>query len=631
MLMTIRDKAQGWFAWLIVILISVPFALWGIQEYLGVNQEAVVAKVNDYEITGKEVERGAFELRNNLRTRLGAQYNAEMFEEKLLRKQVLENMIRDALIQQATTDLGLRAGDAMLQKTILSIPAFQVAGKFDNEAYKRAVSLQGMSEKLFEERLRSSLVTQQLEMALQQSDFVTDAFAKDYENLNGQKRKISYVTLSSKGMDAIEPSEDEINAYYNKNQSAFMAPERVKLDYILLNLDTITKTLDATEADLQAYYQQHKSDFITPDKKRISHILVELPEDASDEDILAATDKINGLRQQIIDGADFAEIAKQASQDIASAESGGDLGELELGIFDKVFETAAMSLQQGQVSEPVRTRFGLHLITVTQSTEGDKDDFNAVVDQVRATYLKAEAEQIFFDYAERLSNIAYETPDSLVPASEELNLEIHKTDWITRMGGEGVLSNPKVTGAAFSEEAITQGYNSEALELSPSEIMILRVVEHEASHVRPLDSVRDTVVEQIKSGSVFDQLEKQVKQLVEQLAAGEISLQQVAEQNSVERVEAGFIDRNSSSAPFEVVTQVFRMPQVEQGKPAYQSVLLGQENIAIVQLDEIKNADVDKVSEQTLALLSSQQGNDLFELYIKSLREQADIQYMSGQ
>ncbi len=630
MLMTIRDKAQGWIAWLIVILISVPFALWGIQEYLGVGSEVIVAKVNDREITEKEVEKGAFELRNNLRQRLGAQYNADLFEESLLRKNVTESIIRDSLIQQATVDLGLRAGDAMIQQSILSIPAFQVDGKFDAEAYKRAVNLQGMTEKMFEERLRNSLVTRQLEMALQTSGFVTDAYAQDYEKLNGQQRKISYLTLSTGILDAAaEPAEAEIKSYYDNNQAAFMAPERVKIDYIQLNLDVIAATLKASDAELQGYYEQHKSEFIAPDKKRISHILIELPEDASDEAAAQALADIQELRAKIEQGENFADVAKASSQDVASAPDGGDLGVIETGLYDKVFETAAMALKANQVSEPVRTRFGLHLITVTELIKGDADDFDAVRDQVKTAFLKTESEQVFFDYAERLSNIAYETPDSLVPASEELNLPVIKTGWLTREGGEGVLSNPKVTGAAFSEEAITQGYNSEALELSPTELLILRVTEHEAAAVKPLAEVRDTVVQQLKDKSVFEKLQQHVSDLVKQLDGGETTLQDVAQSNGVGVVSAGFITRNASNAPFAVVSSVFEMSSPKDGKPAYQAVILGEEKLAIVQLDEIKDGDVSDATMQTQALLAGEQGNDLFELYIESLRASAKVEYIT--
>ncbi len=630
MLMTIRDKAQGWIAWAIVILISIPFALWGIQEYLGVGKEAIVAKVNDHEITERQVEKGAFELRNNLRQRLGAQYNAEMFEESLLRKQVLENIIRDSLVQQATTDLGLRASDMMVRSTILSIPAFQVNGQFDQESYKRAVAMQGMSEQGFEESLRNSLVARQLEMAVQNSDFVTESFASDYEKLSGQQRKVRYLTAPTSIVgNYVEPSAEAIQSYYDQNKAAFMAPERVKLEYLQLNLENISKTLTASESELKTYYEQHKSEFIAPDKKRISHILFELPETASDEALADAMQKVLDIKNQLADGADFAELAKTNSQDIASAEAGGDLGILETGLYDKAFEEAAQALALDEISEPVRTPFGLHLIKVTELTKGDEDDFNAVADQVKTAFLKTEAEQVFFDHAEQLSNLAYETPDSLLPAAEALRMTIQKTDWITREGGDGMLSDPKVTGAAFSEEAITQGYNSEALELSPTDIVILRVTDHEAAAVKPLDTVRETIIAQLKDKVAFEKLENKVNEMLAELTEGKADLAAVAEQHGLGVIDAGFIGRQAVNVPFAVKTQVFRMNAPDSEKPVYTSVILGQDRIAIVALDEVKDGDASKANDQTRALLASQQGNDLYQLYIQSLKQGADIKYFN--
>ena len=632
MLMTIRDKAQGWIAWVIVILISIPFALWGIQEYLGVGAEKVIVKVDDREITEREVEQAAFDLRNNLRQRLGQQYDADMFPESMLRERVLDSIIRDSLIQQATVDLGLRVGDAAVSQTILSVPAFQVAGQFNQEAYQRAVSLQGMTQAAFEERLRNSLTLQQLESVVQSSAFVTPQMVADYQQLNNQQRKVRYLTMTTANLDKpAMPSEEEIQAYYDKNQQAFMAPERVKLDYILLNLDTIASTLKASDDDLLAYYEEHKSEFIVADKKRISHILIELPEDADQAKTDEVIAKAETLYQQLQNGADFAELAQTHSADVVSAEAGGDLGILETGLFDKAFETAALALEENQVSQPVRTRFGYHLIKVTELQAGDADDFEAVKDQVKTAYLKTEAEQIFFDYAERLANIAYETPDSLVPASEELGLPIVTSDWITRQGGEGVLAEPKVIGAAFSEEAITQGYNSEALELSPTDLMILRVAEHEAEAVKPLDTIKDDVIAQLQNKAAFQALQSQVDTALESLQAGSATLNQLAEQNGIAVVDAGALTREANNAPFEIVSQVFRMTIPEEGKSSYQAVITGQDRIAIVELSDVINGDVSGSSDSAESLLASQQGSDQFEMFIESLKAKAAVEYLNSE
>ena len=628
MLMTIRDKAQGWIAWAIVILISIPFALWGIQEYLGVGSEPVIAQVNDREITEREVENAAFRLRNELREQLGAQYNAELFEEAMLRKQVLDGMIRDTLIQQSATDLGLRAGDFMLQQTIMGIPAFQVGGQFDTEVYKRSVKLQGLSETAFEEKLRNNLISRQLELAIQGSSFRTSSRAREAEELGNQTRKIAYITLSTNDFkQTAVPSEAEIKAYYDKHAADFMTEERVKLEYLLLNLDTIAKTLKVSDEEVRAYYEEHKAEFVVADKKRVSHILFEIDDAASDENANQVMAQAEAAYKRIDQGENFSDVAKEVSQDISTASAGGDLGYIEPGIFDKAFEAAVSELQLNAVSKPVRTRFGYHLITVTELVKGDADDFDAVKAEVAEGYLKGEAEQIFFDYAERLGNLSYETPDYLEPATAELNIPLQKSDWIPRMGGEGQFASAKDLGAAFSEEAITQGYNSEPLELSPTELMVLRVIEHQVSSLKPLTEVKAAIIDALNNESAFASLEKQAAEILSALGEGQ-SLSSIAESQQLTLSEPGYVARVSSTLPEQVVKTAFEMPRQEAGQKSYAKTVVSEQEIAVLVLEDVKDGESES-PQQLMMMLANQQGSEEFELYIESLRKKADIQYFS--
>ena len=628
MLMTIRDKAQGWIAWAIVILISIPFALWGIQEYLGVGSEPLIAKVNDREITEREVETAAFKLRNNLREQLGAQYNADLFPESMLRKQVLEGMIEDTLILQASDRLGLRAGDSMVRETILTVPAFQVNGQFDTEVYKRAVQLQGLTEKGFEDRIRNSLVTTQLRLAIEGSAAVPKPFVEDADQLSRQQRKFSYVIVSADQVaPPAEPTEEQIEAYYSSNQNALMSDEMVKLEYLLLNYDAISNTLDATEDNLQAFYQQHKSEFVIPDKKRISHILFELDSEADEQTVKAATEKAENIYRRVQQGEDFATLAAEVSQDIVSAEQGGDLGYLEPGLFDQDFENAASALSLDEISQPVRTRFGLHLIKVTAVDKGNDADFDSVRDQVKEKFLQSESEQVFYDFAERLANLSYESPDSLEPAAQELGLELQATDWISRSGGEGALSSPKVTGAAFSVVALTQGYNSEPIELSPSEIIVLRVVEHKVSAVKPLQEVKTRIIEQLKLDAAATAVESKADELLAELKSG-TSIQAIADANAMSVDNVDYSSRKNPELPGGLLDKVFAMPKPNEGQSEYAKSLMSVDEIALISLDDVKPVEMNEDNSMLMNMLSQQQGSEEFQSYINSLRADAEIEYL---
>ena len=628
MLMTIRDKAQGWIAWAIVILISIPFALWGIQEYLGVGSEPLIAKVNDREITEREVETAAFKLRNNLREQLGAQYNADLFPEAMLRKQVLEGMIEDTLIMQATDRLGLRAGDTMVRQTILTVPAFQVNGQFDNEVYKRAVQLQGLTEKGFEERIRNSLVSTQLRLAIEGSSGVPKNFVEDADQLSRQQRQFSYVLITADQVDPpAEPTDADIETYYSNNHSQFMSEEKVKLEYLLLNHDAISSTLDVTEDNLLAYYEQHKNEFVVADKKRISHILFELDSEADAETVKAVTEKAEEVYLRAEQGEDFAGLAGEVSQDIASAEQGGDLGYLEPGLFDTDFENAASALSLDEVSKPVRTRFGLHIIKVTSVQKGNDADFDSVRDQVKEKFLRSESEQVFYDFAERLGNLSYESPDSLEPAAQELGLEIQKTDWVPRSGGEGILASPKVTGAAFSEEALTQGYNSEPIELSPSEIIVLRVVEHHAAAVKTLEDVKAEIVEVLKKEAASGAVEAKANDLLAQLKSG-TSLQTLADTNALTLENVDYASRKNPELPAALLDKVFAMPKPANGESEFAKSFMSSDEIALIALNDVKQGEKQDDNSMLMNMLSQQQGSEEFQRYIDSLRQEAKIEYL---
>ena len=274
-------------------------------------------------------------------------------------------------------------------------------------------------------------------------------------------------------------------SYYETNQQLFMAPERVKVEYIELDIANISATLKADEASLLGYYEQHKNEYVTAERRRASHILFALSEGpAAEADALQTG--IESALERIRSGEEFAKVAKELSQDPGSAESGGDLGYFDKGIMDQAFEDAAFALSVGEVSEPVKSSFGYHIIKLTAVQEESGKSYDQVKDQIKAAYLKSEAEKLFYEYAERLSDLAYEDPDSLQPAADALGIETKISDWIERSGGSGLFASTKVTGAAFSDDVLLERHNSEAIEIGAEHILVLRVVEHEESSVRPV-------------------------------------------------------------------------------------------------------------------------------------------------
>jgi len=573
MLQEIRERAQGWVAWAIVILITIPFAFWGIDSYLGGGGPPVVAKVNGTEITERAFNQNVQRTRIELRDRLGDAYDPALFGTDRIRQQVLDRMIRDTVLLDASTDMGLRVSDQAVQASILAEPYFQVDGKFSKEAYERALHLQGLTSTGYEESQRQRLLMTQLPRAVADTEFVTAPAVAEAMRLLQQHREIAYVRLPSADFAPDEPpTEAEIKAYYNDHQQAFETPEEVRISYLLLDGKAqAAKTEDVSEADLRAQYESRLDEFTEPEQRHIRHILVSLPPDADEAQAAKARKRLEAIRARIEGGEDFATVAEEVSQDPASAKQGGDLGFVRRGLLDPAFELVAFSLKPDVVSEPVRSRFGYHLVEVLEVKGGKPKPFEEVRDQLVAEASSGHAESLFFDQAEQLATLTYESPDSLVPAAEALGLEVKTTDWIPRQGGgEGLFANPKVLKAAFSADVLEMGSNSELIEPDPDglQALVLRVDDHRPASVRPLDEVRDEIVTRLDEQRAGAAALSRAEAMVEKLRKG-AALDDVAGDYAVER--PGLVDRTASGVPPEVLALAFSAARPKAEASSYSS------------------------------------------------------------
>jgi len=631
MLQAIRDKAQGWIAWVIVILISIPFALWGIQEYLGAGGDAVVAEVDGVEIESRELDQGVQRYRAAIRERLGASYDPEMFPDEMIRRQVLDGMIRDLVIAQSARQLGLRAGDDMVRQSILTVPAFQRAGQFDNVAYEAALRNQGYSPAAFEQRMREDLAAQLLETGIVSGALVTERELDDYLRLRDQQRDFSFVTVNAAGFaDSIVPTEDEIKAYYDANQAAFMRAERAKVDYLELDLDRMAAELEVDREALMAYYEAHKVGYTAPEQRRVRHILVTV-EEGDDEAALAKAQDLVGRLEA---GADFADLAQAESKDPGSASAGGDLGLIGRGAMVEAFEEAAFSLEPEDISEPVKSEFGYHIIQVTEVVPERVQTFEEAFDRVSAEYRKNEAEHQFYDYAERLTDLSYEHPESLEPAAEALGLAIQHSDWITRDGGAAPLDNPKTAAAAFSEDVLGRGNNSEPVELETTHLVVLRVVDHQEAMPRPLDEVSDQIRETLRSQQASAQAADLARQMRERIEGG-ADIQTVAADNGLEVTQRSAVARRGGDVPPGLAASVFRVLRPGDGGVSPGTAALANGDHAVFVVTQVTDADPAALGEDERAALRARlagtRAQQAFELFVEQHRAESQIDLLQSE
>ena len=469
----IRKYAQGWFAWAIIILVTVPFALWGIHQYSEGDSSVNVAAVNGKKISDQEYQQAYQQQRNRIQTMLGKNFDPSLIDEKQLRKSVLENLIEREVIIQGAQDAGLRVSDARIGAEIRAIPNLQNKGQFDKEQYERLLHSQGLSVGAFEHMVGNDLIIQQMNQGIADSAIVTKAELDALLRIKLQQRDIGYALVPASSYVGDAVVEDKaIEKFYQDNPDRFRTPEQVSVNYIELSVDDLAKDIQITEGALHERYQERAADFTTPEERRARHILIQVASDASPAVVDAAKKKAEGLLARIRKGESFAELAKQFSEDPGSAKEGGDLGFFGRGVMDKAFEQAAYSLKVGEVSEPVRSTFGIHLIKLEAVRGGERKPFEQVRAELESDLKHQQAEDRYFAEAETLSNMAFEHADNLTAAAQALRLPIQSSPLFTRNGGVGIAANPKVRDAAFSDDMLLGGKNSEAIELDQDHVVV---------------------------------------------------------------------------------------------------------------------------------------------------------------
>jgi len=630
MLQAIRERAQGWIAWVIVILISIPFALWGIQSYLGVGGEPVIAKVNGIEISERDLDRRVQEARIELRERLGAAYDPAAFDEGRLRSEVLNDMIRRTLLLEASNRIGMRVSDEEIRIQILSEPAFQRDGRFDREAYERLLQIQGLSPAQFEGRLRQELVGQQLLRAVVGSELVTRKELDDYQRLIGQRRELVYARVQAADYLSDAPvEEEEIEAYYAANTARFQNPEMVKLDYLVLDAAELAKGVEISEEEVRRTYEADQTRFGQPERRNVRHLLLSVPQDADEAAADSVLTRVQTIRDRIIAGEQFADVAERESQDPSSASQGGSLGTIEKGMMDPEFDRVAFGLSVGEVSEPVRTRFGYHLIEVTEIVPGQTKPFDEVKAELRAELSRQRAESLYYDLGERLANLAYESPDSLEPAADALGLRIQHSDWVGRDGGEGILGTPRVIGAAFSEDVLVGRANSDLIEPEPEVLraIVLRVADHRVAATKPLNEVRDEIVAELRLERARQATLEAAETAAEQLRQGVPWSEAVPD----EAVEApGFVGRDLPSVPAPVRDLAFRLPPPEAGVPSVGTAMLDNGDVAVVQITGVEDGEVSQAdadgSSPGAEVLAQLLGRQAYEAMLGDIERRAKVE-----
>lgn len=629
MLQIIRDRSQGVFAWIIVGLIIIPFALWGISSYFGGGGDDSIAEVDGAKIYPRQVQNAYQQQRERLQQMFGGKIPENLFSEEVMKSQILEQLIEKEVLIKAAADNGMRVGDRQLAALITGIEAFQSNGKFDPAQYERVLAQQGMSPKLFENRVRRDLIAAQINDAVVNSEFTLDSEVDAQLRLQRQQRTMGYMVLPvSKYLDGVELAADEARAYYDANSARYMQPEQVKIDYLELKSDDIAATIDVSEEQLRQRYEAQKLNFRTAEERKASHILISADSSASEEEVSAAQTKADELLKRIKGGEDFAELARAESQDPGSAKKGGDLGFFGKGVMDKAFEEATFALEKGEVSGVVRSAFGFHIIQLEDVKGGETKPYEAVAAELKREMQHDLAAEIFFNKAEQLASLTYEQPDTLTVAAEQLQLTIMHSDFFARSGGAGIAADPKVTNAAFNEDVLVRGNNSETIELADTHLVVLRVNEHKPEALRPFEEVQAAIETTLKRDKATAKTLEEGKALLAKLQAGE-KPEELAASQGVEWQQQDALLRDNSEVDRSIVQATFRMAHPAEAGFSSEQLTLGGGDQALVALYNVKPGDVaaadEKARSEAAQRIERANANAAELALIAGLRERAEI------
>lgn len=622
MLQNIRDNSQGWIAKTIIGVIIVLMALTGFDAIMNAtSNKQDAAEVNGESVSLNELNRAMDMQRRQLAQQLGEQFDASLLDEKLLREGALKALIDRTLLLQGVRDAGFGFSQQALDQLILLTPEFQVDGKFSPDRFDQVIRQMGYDRLQFRQLLEEEMLIGQLRAGLAGSGFVTDQEVRAFAALERQTR--DFATLAIKAHpEQVEVSADEVKAYYDEHASEFMTPEQVQVEYVELKKDAFFDQVEVADADVQAAYEKEIANL--GEQRKASHILLEAGGQMSDEQAKA---RLEELKARIDKGEDFAALAKEFSQDPGSAGNGGDLGFAGKGVYDKAFEDALFSLQKGQVSAPVKSEFGWHLIRLDDVQAAEVPSLDSLRPQLVRELKAQQVEQRFVEVSKQLEDAAFEAADLAQPA-QELGLEVKQAAPFGREGGEGIAANRQVVQAAFSPEVLTEGANSSALELDPDTVVVLRVKEHRKSEQQPLEQLADKLGERIRSERAAAAAQTRGEALLAELRAGKTPVVQAESGEAWQVSEAA--TRSQEGVDPQVLQALFRLPRPQAAdKPSFAGLSLANGDYLVLRLNGVSAAEAE-LSAEELAMyrrfLASRSGQQDFLAFQRQLQTEAKIE-----
>ena len=620
MLQDIREKSLGIIGKVIIGLIIAVFALFGVESIIGgFTQPPSAASVNGEEITQFQLDQNI----QNLMASIGGDLNG--IDSSFLESIALNQLVEETLLRQKAINKSMAISPSQIDRNILATESFQISGVFNSDLAVRTMATQGLTVPMYRQSLEQRMLMSQLASAYTGSSFITDVELERFAKLSTQTRDFRYLSVTMGTRTLGTPvSDDEITAYYNNNSEQFAEEESLIIEYVLLDKSTIFAELETDVAELRQQYELERSEFEGSSEKRASHILFEVGS-ANSEDV--AIELAADTKSRIDAGEEFSDLAMELSIDAVSAEEGGDIGFTDGTAFPVEIEEALNLLELNEVSSPVISEFGVHLVKLTQAEDNSFPDFEEARDRIERELTNSEVERLYSERLQDLANLAFETGD-LLTIEEQLALDIRETEPTPRSGGTGIFSNLELVNAAYSDEVLLDGNNSDVVELSDSQSAVVRALTYREASILPLEEVEAEIAVILRTEMERNSVQELGSELVSTLEEN-LPIDELLAENDLQWIEELEVERNSFAVNREIVNEVFSLP-VPDNELNRSDITLSNDTFVVIELTQVNEGSVDAIPEEQVTTLiesvKTDLGNNDFQAYMSSLRESSDIQ-----
>ncbi|KTD20544.1 peptidyl-prolyl cis-trans isomerase D [Legionella lansingensis] len=622
MLQKLNERIQGIVAWVVIILIAITFTMFGVDYYMQSHQTSVA----EVEVNGEPISKQAFEVsyRRARQQRDAAQMTAA--SEKALKKQVIENMIVNEVLVQAARASGFEVSLEQANAAILSIPQFQEDGRFSAERYQQALSNALFTPESFQHEVRQGMLLNQQRFAFIGSAFALPNEIQRFVKLYMQTRDYDYLQIpTSLFMKNSKVSDEAILDYYQKHQKEFIASEKVSIDYVRLSMQELKDKINVSDDDIKRYYEDNKSSFQTPAQWQVAHILFAVPQDASAETEKQIKQKAEDAYQTLQDNpAKFDELVKTLSDDKLSVANNGLLPWMVAGQteFDKALATLT---KPGQISPPVQSAHGFEIFKLIDYKPATLKPLANVQSEIKEQLLADLAQTKYSQALEQLSDLSYESPDSLEPVADALKLKIEHTEPFSRQGGDSSLTkNKDVINAAFSHDVLELGNNSEPIQLDNDSVIVLRVNKQIPASKKPLAEVKQTIANKL----ALKQAEQQAKQLGSNLLSAKTDAQaqeKLLQENQLQWQQVEQATRDTDKADAAINDLAFSLAKVS----SQNGRSLRNGDYVIVHLRKISDGQFEQLDREQQASIAQQIESSYgvmdYDLYVNNLVNKAKI------